>query len=77
EVRRSTTSLAAAREAAQNAADALNLTTLGYRAGASTNIEVIDAERAARDAGTAVAIAEDTWRQALLALLIATGRFPS
>ncbi|MDB4970181.1 MAG: outer rane efflux protein [Myxococcales bacterium] len=76
EVRRTTTSLTAARDAAKNAADALDLTTLGYRAGATTNIEVIDAERAARDAATAVAIAEDSWRQALLALLIATGRFP-
>jgi hypothetical protein len=38
---------------------------------------VIDAERTARDAGTAVAVAEDAWRQGLLDLLIGSGRFPA
>jgi outer membrane protein len=55
----------------------LSLTNLAYRAGASTNIEVIDAERVARDADTSVAQAEDAWRQATLDLLLASGRFPS
>ena len=77
EVRRSAAALAAARDAAKLAAEALALTNLAYRAGASTNIEVIDAERAARDADTAVAQAEDAWRQATLDLLLASGRFPS
>jgi outer membrane protein TolC len=77
EVRRSVAALAAARDAAREAADAQVLTAAGYRAGASTNIEVIDAERAARDAATVVAQAEDSERQALLDLLIATGRFPA
>jgi outer membrane protein TolC len=76
EVKRSAAALESARGAAQLAGEALSLTNLGYRAGASTNIEVIDAERRARDAETAVAEAEDAWRQALLDLLLATGRFP-
>jgi outer membrane protein TolC len=77
EVRHFEAALSEAREAAKNAAAAQELTALGYRAGASTNIEVIDAERTARDAATAVAVAEDAWRQALLDLLIGSGRFPA
>jgi len=77
EVRRSAAALAAARDAAKLAAEGLSLTNLAYRAGASTNIEVIDAERVARDADTAVAQAEDAWRQATLDLLLASGRFPT
>jgi outer membrane protein TolC len=46
------------------------------RLSASTNIEVIDAERRARDAQTTAVIADDTARQARLDLLAATGRFP-
>jgi outer membrane protein TolC len=75
EVRRSVAALALAQEAAKNALEAQDLTALGYRAGATTNIEVIDAERAARDAATAVAVAEDSLRQGQLDLLIASGRF--
>jgi hypothetical protein len=37
---------------------------------------VIDAERTARDAETAVAVAEDGARQARLDMLAATGRLP-
>jgi outer membrane protein TolC len=77
EVRRSAAALAAARDAAKLAAESLALTNLAYRAGASTNIEVIDAERRARDADTGVAQAEDAWRQATLDLLLASGRFPA
>jgi outer membrane protein TolC len=76
EVRRSDAALAAARRAAQLAATGLELAELVYHAGASTNLEVIDAERTARDAETAVAVAEDGARQARLDLLAATGRFP-
>ncbi|HEY1585033.1 MAG TPA: TolC family protein, partial [Polyangia bacterium] len=77
DVRRTAASLAAARDASKLAAEGLSLTNLAYRAGASTNIEVIDAERQARDADTAVAQAEDAWRQATLDMLLASGRFPS
>jgi outer membrane protein TolC len=77
ELRRSAASLAAARDAAKLATESLQLTNLAYRAGASTNIEVIDAERRARDADTVVTQAEDAWRQATLDLLLANGRFPA
>jgi outer membrane protein TolC len=76
EVRRADAALLAAQQAAQLAASSLQLAELAYRAGASTNIEVIDAERTARDAETAVAVAEDGSRQARLDLLAASGRFP-
>ena len=40
------------------------------------DIEVIDAERTARDTDTVVAVAEDAQRRAQLDLLIALGQFP-
>jgi outer membrane protein TolC len=76
ELKRAHAALESVRVAARLAEEALALTNLGYQAGASTNIEVIDAERSARDAETQVAQAEDAWRQATLDLLLATGRFP-
>ena len=48
-------SLASARAAADQAQQVVNITNISFRAGAATNIEVIDAERTARDADTAVA----------------------
>lgn len=75
-LRKADEGLLAAREAARLAAEALGLANLAYRAGATTNLEVIDAERRARDAATAAETAEDTARQARLDLLIASGRFP-
>jgi outer membrane protein len=65
-----------AREAAEQASEVLRITDVAFRAGATTNIEVIDAQRRARDAETAAAIAEDAVRRARLELLVATGRFP-
>jgi outer membrane protein TolC len=53
----------------------VDIVNVSFRVGAGTNIEVIDAQRAARDADTAAAVAEDQLRQARLALLIALGRF--
>jgi outer membrane protein TolC len=76
EVKRADAALAVARQAAELAETGLELANTAYRAGASTNIEVIDAERTARDAETAVVVAEDGARQARLDLLAATGRFP-
>jgi outer membrane protein TolC len=70
-------SLVSARAAADQAQQVVNITSLSFRAGAATSIEVIDAERSARDADTAVAVAEDTLRRARLELLTALGRFPS
>jgi outer membrane protein TolC len=64
------------RTAAQQANEVVQITDVAFREGATTNIEVIDAQRRARDAETAVAVAEDQLRQARLDVLVATGRFP-
>jgi len=69
-------SLVSARAAAAQAQQVVDITNISFRAGAATNIEVIDAERSARDADTAVAMAEDQLRRARLELLEALGRFP-
>lgn len=69
--------LAHARQAAEHAAEVLRITDIAFRAGATTNIELIDAQRRARDADAAAAQAEDRVRQARLDLLVAVGRFPS
>lgn len=68
--------LLASRRAAEAAQKALHLATLAYKAGATSNIEVVDAERRARDSETAATVAEDTARLARLELLSASGRFP-
>jgi outer membrane protein TolC len=68
--------LADARSAANLAKQALDLSTISYEAGASTNIEVIDAQRVSRDADSAVVLAENAQRQALFDLLVASGRLP-
>jgi outer membrane protein len=65
-----------ARVAAQQANEVVSITDVAFREGATTNIEVIDAQRRARDAETTAAIAEDAVRRARLELLVATGRFP-
>jgi outer membrane protein TolC len=69
-------SLASARRAADEAREVGNITSISFRAGAATNIEVIDAERDARNSDLAVAVAEDRLRRAKLELLDALGRFP-
>jgi outer membrane protein TolC len=68
--------LASTQAAAAQAQEVVDIVNVSFRAGAATNIEVIDAERRARDADTAVAIAEDTLRRARLELLTALGQFP-
>ena len=67
---------AAARAAAGDARQVETITNISFRAGAATNIEVIDAERSARDLDAAVVVAEDQLRRARLDLLNALGRFP-
>jgi outer membrane protein TolC len=69
-------SLDFSRRAAEQADEVVRITDLVFREGATTNIEVLDAQRRALDAQTAAAIAEDALRRAQLELLIATGRFP-
>jgi outer membrane protein TolC len=68
--------LATARDAAQLAKRAYDLANLAYQAGATTNLEVVDAARRERDADVAATQAEDVARQARLDLLVASGRFP-
>lgn len=68
--------LTRAREAAASAGEVLRITDVAFRAGATTNIELVDAQRRARDAESAVAAAEDRARVARLSLLVALGRFP-
>lgn len=75
-VRNADESLESARLAVTAANTAASLADKAYRAGATTNLEVIDAERRARDAESQVALAEDAARQARLDLLAATGAFP-
>jgi len=67
--------LATARQAAEQAAEVVTITTSAFQVGATTNLEVIDAQRAARDADTTVAMSEDALRRAKLDLLVALGRF--
>ena len=69
-------SLAAARQAANTANEVLKITIVAFDAGSTTNIEVIDAQRAARDLEAVVVQAEDAVRQARLDLLVALGMFP-
>lgn len=75
-VRSSERALASLRLSAQQANEVLTITNTAFEAGATTNLEVIDAQRSARDAESAAAIAEDAVRRARLDLLTALGRFP-
>ena len=77
EVRRADEALKAANGAADVAKKALELANQAYQAGATSNLELIDAERRARDAETQAAIAEDAARQARLDMLAASGAFPA
>lgn len=67
--------LDAARRASQQAAEVVTITTTAFEVGATTNLEVIDAQREARDTDTVAAIAEDALNRAKLDLLVALGRF--
>ncbi len=64
------------RLAADQAAEVLKITNAAFELGATTNLEVIDAQRSARDAEAAAVVADDAVRQAKLLLLVALGRFP-
>ena len=68
--------LVAARAAADLARRALDLANIAYKAGATSNLEVIDASRESLAADTAAAQSEDLARQSRLDLLAASGRFP-
>ena len=75
-VKRSARALENARQAAAYAVDTYRLADISYRAGASTNLDLIQAFLVARDAATQSIIAEDALRQSALDLLVAAGRFP-
>ena len=68
--------LRSAHRSAEQADEVLRITTTAFEVGATTNIEVIDAQRSARDAETVVALARDAVQRARLELLVAIGRFP-
>jgi outer membrane protein TolC len=68
--------LVSAHDAARLSKRAYELATLAYRAGATTNLEVIDAARRVRDADGDASQAEDVARRARLDLLVSSGRFP-
>lgn len=68
--------LTSARLAAQQANEVLRISSAAFEVGATTNLEVIDAQRSARDADTAATQAEDAVRRARLDVLVALGRFP-
>ena len=68
--------LVQARSGSQSAAEVLKITDVAFREGATTNIELIDAQRRARDSDITAALAEDRVRQSRLDLLVALGRFP-
>jgi len=75
-VRSTERALTSQRLAAQEADEVLTITVTAFEAGATTNLEVIDAQRSARDADAAAEIAADAVRRARLDLLTALGRFP-
>lgn len=66
----------ASRRAADDAREALRITEIAYKAGATSNIEVVQAQQGARNAEIISALAEDRLRQARLDLLVALGQFP-
>ena len=75
-VRRSEQIVAASRLAAESAEEALRISDIAFRAGATSNIEVVQAQQAARQAEVELAVAEDRLRQSRLDLLLALGQFP-
>jgi outer membrane protein TolC len=75
-IRLSERALDRANAAVQQANEVVQITDVAFREGATTNIEVVDAQRRARDAETTAAIAEDALRRARLDLLVAAGLFP-
>ena len=60
---------------ADETAEVLRITTTAFEVGATTNLEVIDAQRSDLDANTAAELAEGAVRRARLDLLVALGRF--
>ena len=64
------------RLSSESAAEALRISQIAYEAGATSNIEVVQAQQAARNNEIALAVSEDRLRQSRLDLLVALGQFP-
>jgi outer membrane protein TolC len=64
-----------ARRAADEASEVLRITTAAFEVGATTNLEVIDAQREDLDAKTAAETADNAVLRARLDLLVSLGRF--
>jgi outer membrane protein len=62
--------------AAALAHEAADLAMVAYKAGGASNLEVVDADRRARDVDAQLALAEDAALQAHLDVLAAAGLFP-
>jgi len=75
-VNRNVAIAAASRRSAESAVEALQISEIAYRAGATSNIEVVQAQQTARNTETLAALAEDQLWQARLDLLVALGQFP-
>lgn len=71
-----TRALERANNAARFAHEVAEIQRVGYQAGATTNFELLDADRRARESELRVTIAEDDVRQAELDTLAASGQFP-
>ncbi|HSG01903.1 MAG TPA: TolC family protein [Vicinamibacterales bacterium] len=71
-----TRALEYSQQAAREAGEVLDITATVFEVGATTNIELIDAQRSARDRETLATIAENALQRARLRLLVALGRFP-
>jgi outer membrane protein TolC len=74
-VERNVQIVATTHQSAEDAREALRITQIAYRAGATTNLEVVQAQQTARNAELFEALAEDRLRQARLNLLLALGLF--
>ncbi|MCL4818738.1 MAG: TolC family protein [Vicinamibacteria bacterium] len=76
-VRRNEQIVATSRVAAESAAEALRITEVAWREGATSNLELVQAQQGARIADGVLALAEDALRRARLELLVALGQFPA
>jgi outer membrane protein TolC len=76
QLRQAEAAAAAARESVRLAEDVVALADQAYRAGATSNLELVDAQRRARDLRASANAADDNVRQARLDLLLAAGAFP-
>lgn len=75
-LRQAEASATAAHESAMLATEARELAEQAYRVGATSNLELIDAQRRERDAQSQSNAADDSVRQTRIDLLLAAGAFP-